>query len=232
MSEMTRMQIEEMRSYNPNEEGPLTAVGLENWQAICDLALRALEPSPEREGQRTAWQRGIDDAWAYLRGSTFSAPERDTVDACLALLKELRANLMWGPNDDPQPKPEPGGEVARSQVDAFGAKPVRTWADYRAGCLGTYGGGHEGKELDAFRHGMETVFNLLEAEFPPAEVCKALYSQNVGAERVVVPRERLQAALNYIKHVGANTIMRGEPHPQQQIVDWLDAAMREQEGKS
>ena len=92
---------------------------------------RALEPSPEREGQRTAWQRGIDDAWAYLRGSTFSAPEMDTVDACLALLKELRANLMWGPNDDPQPKPEPGGEVCQECGHAYDyvySVPYEIWA--------------------------------------------------------------------------------------------------------
>lgn len=34
--------------------------------------------------------------------------------------------------------------------------------------------------------------------------------------------EMIQAALNYIKHVGANWTMRGEPHPQQWIVDGLE----------
>ena len=62
-----------------------------------------------------------------------------------------------------------------SQVDGIGAPRVRTWPDYRRGCLLTYGGGHHTDgHLDAFRHGMETVFNLLEAEFPPAEQCKAV----------------------------------------------------------
>jgi hypothetical protein len=62
----------------------------------------------------------------------------------------------------------------RSQVDCFGLPPVRTWADYRRGCLGTYRGGHHDPEsVAAFQHGMETVFNLLEREFPPAELCKA-----------------------------------------------------------
>ena len=60
-----------------------------------------------------------------------------------------------------------------SQVQAVNAPPPKTWADYRQGCLSTYAGGHdEPAEYRAFQHGMETVFNLLEAEFPPAELCK------------------------------------------------------------
>lgn len=60
-----------------------------------------------------------------------------------------------------------------SQCQVLGEKPVKTWKDYRNGCLATYAGGHHGDgHLDAFRHGMETVFNLLEEEFPPAELCK------------------------------------------------------------
>jgi len=50
MSELSREQVEDMRSYNPNEEGPLTPTGIARWQEICDLALRALGPSPEPEG--------------------------------------------------------------------------------------------------------------------------------------------------------------------------------------
>ena len=42
---------------------------------------------------------------------------------------------------------------------------------------------------------------------------------------VMVPREQLQDSLNYIKHCGANVTMRGHPHPQQHIVDWLEAAL-------
>jgi hypothetical protein len=61
-----------------------------------------------------------------------------------------------------------------SQVHVVGESAPKTWADYRKGCLSTYGGGHHGKEVEAFQHGMETVFNLLEAEFPPAEQCKAV----------------------------------------------------------
>ena len=44
-------------------------------------------------------------------------------------------------------------------------------------------------------------------------------------DTVRVPREHLQDALNYIKHCGANAVMRGQPHPQQQIVDWLEAPL-------
>ena len=44
---------------------------------------------------------------------------------------------------------------------------------------------------------------------------------------VLVPREIYQGALNYIQHCGANQIMRGEPHPQQWLVDGLLAAAPE-----
>ena len=43
---------------------------------------------------------------------------------------------------------------------------------------------------------------------------------------LTIEREHLAAALNYIKHVGSNCTMRGEAHPQQHIVDWLEAALR------
>lgn len=62
-----------------------------------------------------------------------------------------------------------------SQCQVIGRAPVKTWSDYRKGCLDTYAGGHRNDgHLEAFQHGMETVFNLLEAEFPPAEQCKVL----------------------------------------------------------
>ena len=44
------------------------------------------------------------------------------------------------------------------------------------------------------------------------------------SDSVVVPREIYQGALNYIQHVGANNVMRGELHPQQWLVDGLIAA--------
>ena len=41
-------------------------------------------------------------------------------------------------------------------------------------------------------------------------------------DAVQVPLMVFNAALNYIRHVGANHTMRGEPHPQQWIVDGLE----------
>lgn len=61
-----------------------------------------------------------------------------------------------------------------SQVDAVGAPPVRSWDEYETGCKSTYRGGHhDERDLEIYQHGMNTVFNLLRAEFPPAEMCKA-----------------------------------------------------------
>ena len=38
--------------------------------------------------------------------------------------------------------------------------------------------------------------------------------------------EAVEPALRYIQHVGANAVMRGEPHPQQWIVDKLEALLK------
>ena len=46
--------------------------------------------------------------------------------------------------------------------------------------------------------------------------------------QVLVPAEVFQAALNYIRHVGSNHVSRGEPHPQQWIVDCLELAAANQ----
>ena len=51
------------------------------------------------------------------------------------------------------------------------------------------------------------------------------------AEGVSVPRTVYDAALNYIRHVGANHVMRGDPHPQQWIVDGLERCGRSEENK-
>jgi len=60
----------------------------------------------------------------------------------------------------------------RSQVQSWGGPPPETWNDYRQGCLGTFAGGYRDiKQLSAFQHGMDTVFTLLENEFPePYEI--------------------------------------------------------------
>lgn len=61
-----------------------------------------------------------------------------------------------------------------SQVACVGEPQPQTWDDYERGCLLTFGGGYKSaNESEAFRHGMQTVFNLLRSEFPPAEKCKA-----------------------------------------------------------
>ena len=53
---------------------------------------------------------------------------------------------------------------------------------------------------------------------------RSLAVEQVPSASVVVPREIYQGALNYIQHVGANNVMRGELHPQQWLVDGLIAA--------
>lgn len=61
-----------------------------------------------------------------------------------------------------------------SQVQIVGRSKPKTWDDYEQGCLMTFGGGYRNEgHLEAFQHGMRTVFNLLRNEFPPAEVCMA-----------------------------------------------------------
>lgn len=60
-----------------------------------------------------------------------------------------------------------------SQCQIIGTPAVKSWNDYENGCLATYGGGYRTEEeLSIFHHGIVTVFNLLRAEFPPAEQCK------------------------------------------------------------
>ena len=62
----------------------------------------------------------------------------------------------------------------QSQVSAINEPEPKSWNDYEQGCLSTFGGGHHADgHLEAFRHGMQTVFSLLRLEFPPAEQCKA-----------------------------------------------------------
>lgn len=55
-----------------------------------------------------------------------------------------------------------------------------------------------------------------------------LFSSPLAQGMVGVPIDIFQAALNYIRHCGANQIMRGEPHPQQMIVDGLELAAANQ----
>jgi hypothetical protein len=63
-----------------------------------------------------------------------------------------------------------------SQAQEVGAPKMKTWDDYRQGCLMTYGGGHRDDMREAFQHGMRTVFTLCEQEFPPIEKMIAAFS--------------------------------------------------------
>jgi len=62
--------------------------------------------------------------------------------------------------------------MPRSQCQAINEPNYKTWDEYRKGCLSTFAGGyHNDGMLSAFQHGMNTVFNLLESEFPqPQEI--------------------------------------------------------------
>src|SRR4051812_27978099 len=71
-----------------------------------------------------------------------------------------------------------------SQAQVIGLPRMRTWDDYQAGCLATFGGGHRGSEFEAFQHGMQTVFTLLRAEFPTAETCKTAKGLLESLERI------------------------------------------------
>ena len=61
-----------------------------------------------------------------------------------------------------------------SQCQAINEQDYKTWGEYRKGCLLTFHGGYQTpNELEAFQHGMNTIFNLLEDEFPqPHEIIK------------------------------------------------------------
>lgn len=81
-----------------------------------------------------------------------------------------------------------------SQVQAIGEPAPRTWDDYERGCLLTFGGGYQDNHLaSAFRHGMNTVFNLLRREFPPAEQCRANAKLLSAAESALRWLETLDA---------------------------------------
>lgn len=65
-----------------------------------------------------------------------------------------------------------------SQATIVGLPQPQSWDEYERGCLATFGGGYQTEEeREIFRHGMKTVFNLLRAEFPPAQVCKTSAGQ-------------------------------------------------------
>jgi hypothetical protein len=99
-----------------------------------------------------------------------------------------------------------------SQVQIVGRSTPKTWDDYEQGCLMTFGGGYRNEgHLEAFQHGMRTVFNLLRAEFPPAEVCMAA-KQSKGAEMKPMERDfisgQLESTREYREMCSADTETR------------------------
>ena len=77
--------------------------------------------------------------------------------------------------------------MKKSQCQAINERNYKTWDDYRRGCLATYAGGHhEPETIRAFQHGMNTVFNLLENEFPePYEIFKKGAWNVARAKRII-----------------------------------------------
>src|ERR1051326_7170259 len=111
---------------------------------------------------------------AETRKRLHVARSRGDLEAVFAILDIILCELEDKPVEVTQ-KPEVADRSTEewSQVRALGAPAPKTWDDYERGCMDTFAGGHhEDGHLGAFQHGMRTVFSLLKAEFPPAEVCK------------------------------------------------------------
>lgn len=85
--------------------------------------------------------------------------------------------------------PETATHTPGSQCVPPGCNAPQTWDGFRESCHATFNGGHDaGSNRKAFHHGMDTVFNLLEAEFPDPSTCKA-------APTTLAQRDRLVTAL-------------------------------------
>ena len=101
-----------------------------------------------------------------------------------------------------------------SQAQVIGGEPIKTWDDYEENCKRSYGGGYRlPAEIEIFHHGMGTVFNLLRAEFPPAEKIKhatvlagaserhskAATSEHERAERISAAYDELEKENDRLK---------------------------------
>ena len=88
-----------------------------------------------------------------------------------------------------------------SQCQVIGRPLNRTWKDYRNDCMDTYGGGHRNDgTLETFQHGMNTVFNLLDVEFPsPHEIFQAV-NEHAALCAVAEAAEKLDKGLNDEEH--------------------------------
>lgn len=98
------------------------------------------------------------------------------------------------------------GEKDRSQAQMYGAPKMKTWEDYREGCLATFGGGYQTQdELEIFRHGMGTIFNMLDSEFPcPTEMRSLTKAQ----ERIEELEERTEKAKGLLRSSQACSIYK------------------------
>ena len=106
-----------------------------------------------------------------------------------------------------------------SQCQAISEPNYKTWDEYRRGCLATFGGGHhDDGNLDAFRHGMDTVFNLLEAEFPEPYHIATLQAVREAARAVVKDARRC---------VDIHVNIEGEMFVDEWLMDALARAVEE-----
>ena len=97
--------------------------------------------------------------------------------------------------------------ITLSQAQVIGRPQVKTWDDYEAGCLASFGGGHrDDGHLEAFQHGMSTVFNLLRGEFPSAETCIAAPDL---LEALEISLQAMQANIAYANYKDEPALKRG-----------------------
>jgi hypothetical protein len=97
-----------------------------------------------------------------------------------------------------------------SNCQAINEPDYETWADYRRGCLLTFHGGLDGQALANFQHGITTVFNLLEAEFPqPKDIRLAQRrTTNTTLGSLYLCREAICGLVDAIDYGKANRAVR------------------------
>ena len=79
-----------------------------------------------------------------------------------------------------------------SQIQATNKPAPKTWDDYNKECLDAYPVKLSGTlGLDGFLRGVNAAFRLIEANFPPAEVCKAAPDLQADARRYAYIRDCL-----------------------------------------
>jgi hypothetical protein len=108
---LTKQEIKNMRSYDPNHEGPLTPTGLRIWESICDLALQSLS----QEAARNEVQE------VFSRVANYQAASGNTTGVVTLTVQEfatLRAALKREPNTVLAPGERKPGEIAGPRNDA------------------------------------------------------------------------------------------------------------------